>query len=177
MRCRPTRNIPATSTIPASHLLDLINEILDLSRIEAGRYELNEEPVSLTHVVEDCHHLLKLRAKNRGITIHEVFEPDLPRLWADERARAPDLPQPPVQRDQVHAAGRRDLAQGRLDRVRRPVHERQGHRPRHSRGGNPDRARLVRPGLELRSSRPSKAPASACRSPRAWSTCMAAPSR
>ena len=68
------------------HLLNLINEILDLSRIEAGRYELNEEPVSLTIVVEDCHHLLTLRAKNRGITVHEVFEPDLPRLWADERA-------------------------------------------------------------------------------------------
>jgi two-component system, cell cycle sensor histidine kinase PleC len=68
------------------HLLELINEILDLSRVEAGRYELNEEPVSLTRVVEDCHHLLKLRASNRGITIHEVFEPDTPRIWADERA-------------------------------------------------------------------------------------------
>jgi two-component system, cell cycle sensor histidine kinase PleC len=68
------------------HLLNLINEILDLSRIEAGRYELNEEPVSLNRVVEDCHHLLKLRAGNRGITIHELFEPDLPKLWADERA-------------------------------------------------------------------------------------------
>ena len=68
------------------HLLNLINEILDLSRIEAGRYELNEEAVSLNRVVEDCHHLLKLRAGNRGITIHEMFEPDLPKLWADERA-------------------------------------------------------------------------------------------
>jgi two-component system cell cycle sensor histidine kinase PleC len=65
------------------HLLNLINEILDLSRIEAGRYELNEEAVSLNRVVEDCHHLLKLRAGNRGITIHELFEPDMPRLWAD----------------------------------------------------------------------------------------------
>ncbi|MGE0565722.1 MAG: sensor histidine kinase [Pseudolabrys sp.] len=68
------------------HLLGLINEILDLSRIEAGRYELNEGSVSLTAVVEDCHHLLKIRAGNRGITIHESFEPDLPNLWADERA-------------------------------------------------------------------------------------------
>jgi two-component system, cell cycle sensor histidine kinase PleC len=72
--------------VSGQHLLNLINEILDLSRIEAGRYELNEETVSLTVVVQDCHHLMKLRAKNRGITIHEVFEPDLPHLWADERA-------------------------------------------------------------------------------------------
>ncbi len=68
------------------HLLNLINEILDLSRIEAGRYELNEEAVSLVHVVGDCHHLLKLRATNRGITIHEVFEHGMPRIWGDERA-------------------------------------------------------------------------------------------
>jgi two-component system cell cycle sensor histidine kinase PleC len=68
------------------HLLNLINEVLDLSRIEAGRYELNEDTVSLTAIVEDCHHLLRLRAQNRGIAIHEVFELNLPRLWADERA-------------------------------------------------------------------------------------------
>src|SRR5262249_1249269 len=53
------------------HLLNLINEILDLS---------------LVQIVEDCNHLLNLRAKHRGLTIHESFEPYLPRLWADERA-------------------------------------------------------------------------------------------
>jgi two-component system cell cycle sensor histidine kinase PleC len=68
------------------HLLNLINEILDLSRIEAGRYELNEEPTDLAQIVTDCHHLLQLRARNRGIAIQEMYEPDLPRLWADERA-------------------------------------------------------------------------------------------
>jgi two-component system cell cycle sensor histidine kinase PleC len=68
------------------HLLNVINEILDLSRIEAGHYELNEEAVLLADIVEDCHRLLKLRARTRGLAIHEVFEPDLPRLWADERA-------------------------------------------------------------------------------------------
>src|SRR6202011_6220137 len=68
------------------HLLNLINEILDLSRIEAGRYELNEEAVSVVNVVADCHHLLKLRALSKDIGIHEVFEQGMPRIWGDERA-------------------------------------------------------------------------------------------
>ena len=68
------------------HLLNLINEILDLSRIEAGRYELNEEAVSVVNVVADCHHLLKLRASSKDIGIHEVFEQGMPRVWGDERA-------------------------------------------------------------------------------------------
>jgi two-component system cell cycle sensor histidine kinase PleC len=68
------------------HLLGLINEILDLSRIEAGRYELNEEPVALTQVVGECSHLLAMRAKSRNLTIHDVFQDGMPRLWADERA-------------------------------------------------------------------------------------------
>ena len=64
----------------------LINEILDLSRVEAGRYELKEESVSLAHIVEDCRHLLSLRAKKRDITVNEAIEAGLPRIWADERA-------------------------------------------------------------------------------------------
>ncbi|MBU3889433.1 sensor histidine kinase [Methylosinus sporium] len=68
------------------HLLMLINEILDLSRVEAGRYELKEESVSLAGVVEDCRHLLTIRAQKRGIEMIEAKEPDLPRIWADERA-------------------------------------------------------------------------------------------
>jgi two-component system, cell cycle sensor histidine kinase PleC len=68
------------------HLLMLINEILDLSRIEAGRFDLKEEAVALTHLVEDCRHLLGLRAKKRQITIEMAVEADLPRIWADERA-------------------------------------------------------------------------------------------
>jgi two-component system cell cycle sensor histidine kinase PleC len=67
-------------------LLDIINEILDLSRIEAGRYELKEEPVNLAHVVDDCRHMLQMRARARSITIRDFIEKDLPRLWADERA-------------------------------------------------------------------------------------------
>lgn len=68
------------------HLLNLINEILDLSRIEAGRYELHEEPVNLTHVAEDCVNLLQIKAASKNITITQKFQRSLPRLWVDDRA-------------------------------------------------------------------------------------------
>jgi two-component system cell cycle sensor histidine kinase PleC len=68
------------------HLLHLINEILDLSRIEAGRYELNEEAVRISDVVEDCHRLLKLRAEAKGLQILLEFDDALPQVWCDERA-------------------------------------------------------------------------------------------
>jgi two-component system cell cycle sensor histidine kinase PleC len=68
------------------HLLNLINEILDLSRIEAGRYELKEEAVQIGHIVDECRHLMKLRAKAKSLSITLRAEPNLPRLWADERS-------------------------------------------------------------------------------------------
>jgi two-component system cell cycle sensor histidine kinase PleC len=68
------------------HLLHLINEILDLSRIEAERYQLTEEPVSLPAAVEECCHLMELRARNKDIRIVQQYEPTLPRLFADERS-------------------------------------------------------------------------------------------
>ena len=68
------------------HLLMLINEILDLSRVEAGRYELREEPVDLHFLIEECRHLMALRGKKKDIAIQQEDGPPLPRLWADERA-------------------------------------------------------------------------------------------
>jgi two-component system cell cycle sensor histidine kinase PleC len=64
----------------------LINEILDLSRVEAGRYDLREEAVSLGDIVEECRHLMSLRADKRSVVIREAIESELPRLWADARA-------------------------------------------------------------------------------------------
>jgi two-component system cell cycle sensor histidine kinase PleC len=68
------------------HLLGLINEILDLSRIEAGRYELHEEPVRLCDIVEDCLRLLQLRAESKGLHVALEFAKGLEPIWADERA-------------------------------------------------------------------------------------------
>ena len=68
------------------HLLNLINEILDLSRIEAGRYELHEEPLRLTDIADDCQRLLKLRTDSKGLIIEENFDDGLEQIWGDERA-------------------------------------------------------------------------------------------
>ncbi len=68
------------------HLLMLINEILDLSRVEAGRYELREESVDLRTIIDECRHLVTLRATKKDIAIQQENGERLPRLWADERA-------------------------------------------------------------------------------------------
>ncbi|GGB41791.1 two-component sensor histidine kinase [Roseibium aquae] len=68
------------------HLLNLINEILDLSRIEAGRHELQEESLSLGPIVAECIAMMQIRAKARNITLHDAREITLPNVWADERA-------------------------------------------------------------------------------------------
>jgi len=68
------------------HLLNLIGEILDLSRVEAGRYEMNEDAVTVQHIGEECKDMLDLRAQERGVHVVEDFEQDLPILYGDERA-------------------------------------------------------------------------------------------
>ncbi|TCU12832.1 two-component system cell cycle sensor histidine kinase PleC [Rhizobium sullae] len=68
------------------HLLNLINEILDLSRIEAGKYELIEEAISLLDIAEDCIGMVQLRARGKNISITQQFEPELPSVWADEKS-------------------------------------------------------------------------------------------
>jgi two-component system cell cycle sensor histidine kinase PleC len=68
------------------HLLQLINEVLDLSRIEAGGYELQEGQVRLAAVAEDCVRLLNLRAESKGLRVTLSVDRALEPLWADERA-------------------------------------------------------------------------------------------
>ena len=68
------------------HLLNLINELLDLSRIEAGKYELNEEAISLVDIAEDCRRMLEIRANAKSIEIGARYGENLAKLWGDERA-------------------------------------------------------------------------------------------
>jgi two-component system cell cycle sensor histidine kinase PleC len=68
------------------HLLHVINEILDLSRIEAGKHMLQEGSVYLVDVVDECERLLKLKAESKALKLVEDFDESLPAIWADERA-------------------------------------------------------------------------------------------
>ena len=67
-----------------NHLLELINDVLDLSKIEAGRLELSEEPVYLADLASACTRLLGERAQSALLDLcHDVAE-DLPPLLADK---------------------------------------------------------------------------------------------
>lgn len=67
------------------HLLSLINDILDLSRIEAGRLDLKEEAVSLAECGEDCIKLIKSEAEAKELVLRIQLDNSLPRLLADRR--------------------------------------------------------------------------------------------
>ena len=68
------------------YLLGLINDILDLSRIEAGRRDIAEEPVTLAECAADAGHLLASRVKEKAMTIAIEMPIGLPKLLGDRRA-------------------------------------------------------------------------------------------
>ena len=69
-----------------SHLLDLITDILDMSKIEAGKLELHRENVSTVDVVRDCTELLEERAASAGIALHVDVTAAPRAVNADRRA-------------------------------------------------------------------------------------------
>ena len=67
------------------HLLNLINDILDVSRAEAGELTLNERAIALPAVVASAKRLIDARARDAGLALEAVLPEGLPGLWADER--------------------------------------------------------------------------------------------
>lgn len=67
------------------HLLSLINDILDLAKVEAGRTELDLRTFSLKEAVESCLTMIRERAANHGIRLHLEIEPGTEEIQADER--------------------------------------------------------------------------------------------
>ena len=62
------------------HLLALINDILDMSKIEAGRIALDERDFDLYQLLDEVHDIFKIKAGNKGIEIVFEHEPEVPRF-------------------------------------------------------------------------------------------------
>ncbi len=67
------------------HLLSLINDILDLSKIEAGRMELEPADFDLPSAIDNTLSLVRERAHRRGITLDRTLDERLGMIHADER--------------------------------------------------------------------------------------------
>lgn len=75
-----SRQLERVGTIARSgqHLLGLINDILDLSKIEAGRLQLNPVDFNLHQLLQDLTHMFALRAEAKGLHLSLEHQPGLP---------------------------------------------------------------------------------------------------
>ncbi len=84
----PFDRLQSLQTIRKSgrHLLTLINDLIDLSRIEAGKYDLVEEAISLVHIAGECRLMLEVAAKAKNIEVSFEADTTLSKIWGDGRA-------------------------------------------------------------------------------------------
>lgn len=69
-----------------THLLQLINEILDVAKIEAGRMEIDPRPLDIHNAMEAVERIMAIKAREKNIAMAYVVAPDLGEVMADERA-------------------------------------------------------------------------------------------
>ena len=88
------------------HLLELINEILDLSKVEAGRMELEPVALSLPELLEQALALVRERAARQRLTVTLDVGRRSATVWARRDQAQAGRREPAHQRGQVHARGR-----------------------------------------------------------------------
>ena len=69
-----------------AHLLSVVNSMLDMSKLEAGRYELLLSPFDIAQSVKACESMLGLQARDKGVTLTSRIARDLGEVVADQRA-------------------------------------------------------------------------------------------
>jgi two-component system cell cycle sensor histidine kinase PleC len=67
-----------------NHLLSLINEVLDLSKLEAGEIEIDEEDIDVAEVIKTCIKMVEVRSSEKVTCISTNINTGLPRLRVDE---------------------------------------------------------------------------------------------
>jgi signal transduction histidine kinase/HPt (histidine-containing phosphotransfer) domain-containing protein/ActR/RegA family two-component response regulator len=73
--------------VSGSSLLTVVNDILDLSQIEAGRIELEVDPFSLEALIDNTVSIVTGIAEKKGLTIRVELAPDLPKMLLGDEAR------------------------------------------------------------------------------------------
>lgn len=68
------------------HLLEVVNTLLDISKIESGAMEIEREPLDLAALAADCCALMALRAEGSDVSLERVAGPALPAVGGDRRA-------------------------------------------------------------------------------------------
>ena len=68
------------------HLLSVVNAILDMSKIEAGCFDLESEALEVGTLVDACCDMIKLKAEQSGLRLERDCAENLPQVIADERA-------------------------------------------------------------------------------------------
>jgi two-component system cell cycle sensor histidine kinase PleC len=69
----------------ASHLLEIINDVLDMSKIEAGKFELLEQSIDLPNLFQSVMRVMAERAEMAGVIVDTMIEDGLVTLYADKR--------------------------------------------------------------------------------------------
>lgn len=68
------------------HLLEVVNSILDVSKIESGAYATNPEPFQFVEAVRMCEQMMSLQAENKAISLTTQIAPEAGEIQADKRA-------------------------------------------------------------------------------------------
>jgi len=72
--------------VSGQHLMSLINDLLDLSKIEAGKMDLSFEAVAVNAVIQECVALMQPQANREHIIIRTSLSGDVPSVVADRRS-------------------------------------------------------------------------------------------
>jgi PAS domain S-box-containing protein len=120
------RHAGALRTIEESglHLLTLINELLDLAKIEAGKLDLDLAPVELGSFVRTVTEIIQVRADQKRVQLLCAVDPDLPPLQLDERRLRQVLLNLLSNAVKFTDSGHVSLSLQRLDAQAGPVHTR-----------------------------------------------------
>jgi signal transduction histidine kinase len=129
-------------------LIALIDDLLDISKVEAGKYELSEEVVDIERLVRGCLRQVAPAAEGAGQRVTVDIAPHLTQSARRRAGAGSDPQQPAVQCDKIHARGRYHRSQSLGRRARPAAAQRRRQRHRHDRGGCCQGTQAIRAGAQ-----------------------------